>query len=129
MNSKKEFQYKAGLNIAERQMKLLETANEQLEGTCKTFTLIMAAISLKYGGSYELSAEEINAASGVAFRIEKKDAEQVIVLHAGASAEPQDTFDPGEPPSKLQNPFIMEDETTLNGPQPTEQPRISLTDL
>jgi hypothetical protein len=129
MNLKKETQYKAALNIAEKQMKLMETANEQLEGTLRTFTLIMASIALKFGGTFELTAAEIDVASGVEFRIEKDDKKEAIILRAGDAARMEPVFDPGEPPSKLQNPFIMEDETTLNGPQPVEQPRITTTDL
>lgn len=127
MTGKIESQLRARANLAERLLTQAEKANQQLEGTTATFTLVMAAIALKHGGKYELTEEEINAASGLEFKITKHDEERTIVLRAGdAVDEGPPQIDQGYVPDKL-CPFIMDDGTPFQQDPPT--PEIKLTDL
>lgn len=138
MTGKTESQLRARMNLSERLLNQAEKAIQQLEGTLSTFTLVMASIALKNGGKYRISEEEINAASGIEFRIEKDDEGRAIILHVGDSkldntavVDPDTNeelpFDPGKPPTKLEHPFIMEEEG-LNPPE-MGQSGVKLTDL
>lgn len=126
MTGKKESQLIARANLAERLLTQAEKANEQLEGTCATFTLVMASIAMKHGGKFTLTEEEINNASGVQFKITKDEEAREIVLRAGdATNEGPPQIDQGYVPDKL-CPFIMDDGTVHQDP-PT--PGLQLTDL
>ncbi len=128
MNGKQESQLKARANLSERMLLAAERANQQLEGTLSTFTLVMAAIALKHGGRYILTEEDINAASGVEFKITKEEEERAIILRAGdATKEGPPQIDQGYVPDKL-CPFIMDDGNPLNDPQPADN-SVKLTDL
>jgi hypothetical protein len=140
MNSKKTQQMETKINLLERQLTFFEKANAQLEGTVATFTLVFAAIAIKHGGKVEITAEEIDAAGGRQIQMRKHDEEQTLtieVIEELAKPEPLKIYDPDEskhdtevlppPPSKLQNPFIMEEEG-LNPPG-MGQSQVKLTDL
>lgn len=116
---------------------MYEKANQQLEGERATFVLVFAALALKYGGRLEITAAEIDAAGGREIQLRKNEEEQTLSIEVlpelqvpGPSlVDPNaDTTDiPGPGPSKLENPFIMEEEN-LNPPG-MGGPAVHLTDL
>jgi len=88
---------------------------------------VMAAIAMKSGGKYSLSEEDINAASGVEFKITKDEEAREIVLRAGdAVNEEPPQIDQSYVPDKL-CPFILDDATPFQSEPPS--PKIEATDL
>ncbi len=127
----------------EAQLALMEKAMNQLNGTLQAFNLMFAAAAKAAGGKLFISASDIDAVGGREIRIDKdEEGQQVVITLVPEDREtvepltvidPDDTtelpFDPGKPPSKFENPFIMEEEG-LNPPGMGQSgPAIKLTDL
>ena len=128
----------------EAQLAMYEKAQAQLNGTLQAFNLMFAAAARAAGGKLFISASDIDAVGGREIRIDKdEEGQQVVITLVPEDRETPDPltvvdpdddttelpFDPGKPPSKFENPFIMENEG-LNPPGMGQSgPAIKLTDL